>query len=828
MTDEFSGRDYLASSPAEYWFGPPSGVNGTSVGIAPFLDLFERKRKAELIAANESKFRDLVETTSDWVWEVDEKGAYTYCSPRMRDLLGYEPQELIGKSPFDLMPAAEAARVSAIFAQFVADRMPLVGLENINLCKDGREVILETSGIPVFDAQGVFKGYRGIDRDITERKRAQAAALEQLKLAETFFNHSVSCLVVLDRDFNFIRVNEAYARACRKEIKDFPGRNHFEMYPSDAKLIFEEVVETKRPFVTFTRAFVFPDQPERGTTYWDWTLVPILDEQGEVELLVFSLYEVTERKQAEEALRSSEESYRRQAELYQLAQRATQDVIWDWDLVADRISWGGSALPMLGYGPDEVESTPPWHHQRIHPDDRDRVLTSAWSVLERGESAWSDEYRFQRNDGSYVPVLDRGYVVRDGGGKAVRMIGAMSDLSERIKAEQAQAANQAKSDFLATMTHEIRTPMIGMMGMLEILSHTKLDADQRVALETIEASTQGLLRIIGDILDFSKIEAGKLELEPQAVSLRRILEETYAGYSTSGSQKGLRMSCELDPALAPAHLADPVRFGQIIGNFLSNALKFTREGSVSLRAEVLDSGRSGQTLAFRVADTGIGVSPENQQRLFRPFIQGDSSTTRRFGGSGLGLSIAQRLAHMMGGAITMESREGKGTTLSFVADFPLADPLALVNRAKTKSWAPKQPPDRAVAEAAGGLVLLVEDHPTNRLVLTRQLSAAGYRSDSVEDGLLALEAMAQTRYGLVLTDIQMPHMDGYELAREIRKIEQARAWARVPVLAITANALKGELELCLEAGMDDCIIKPVSIPDLDAKLRRWLPAAQGL
>ncbi|MBL0209780.1 MAG: PAS domain S-box protein [Holophagaceae bacterium] len=919
--------------------------------IGTVQDITERKRAEESMAASEKRFRDLVETISDWVWEVDEQGRYSYCSPKVRDLLGYEPQEVIGRLPFDLMPAAEAERVAGIFKEVVAERKPMLAIENINRHKDGHEVVMETSGAPVFDVQGAFKGYRGIDRDITERKRAQSAALEQFKLAETIFNHSLSCLVVLDRNFNFVRVNEAYARGTRKESGELIGRNHFELYPSDAQAIFEEVVREKHPFTTFTRAFVYPDQPERGTTYWDWTLVPILDSQGEVEYLVFSLNEVTERKRAEEvqratalymrslieasldplltispggqitdvnktteevtgvererligtdfadyftepgkaragyqevlakgyvrdypltirhrsgrttdvlynatvyrneagdlqgvfaaarditerkraeeALRQSEESYRRQAELYQLAQRATQDAIWDWDLVADRTVWGDSVLPMLGYMPQDVGSAPQWHTERVHPEDRERVTSSVQEVIGRGGSDWSSEYRFQRSDGTYANVLDRGYVVRDSSGNALRMIGAMSDLTERIRAEQAQAASQAKSEFLATMTHEIRTPMIGMMGMVEILSHTKLDTDQRTALDTISASARSLLRIIGDILDFSKIEAGKLELEPQVVSLGKILEETFASYSSGGAQKGLEMRCELDSAIAPAHLADPVRFGQIIGNFLSNALKFTRQGSVALRAKVTASDASGQTLAIQVTDTGIGISRENQQRLFQPFVQGESSTTRRFGGSGLGLSIARRLAQMMGGAITMESEEGKGTTLTFAAMFPIAEP-SLLDRAAPEPWSPREAPPREVAEAARGLVLLVEDHPTNRLVLMKQLGMAGYQADAVEDGVAALEAMGRTTYGLVLTDIQMPRMDGYQLAREIRKIEEIAQAARTPVLAVTANALKGEYERCLEAGMDDCIIKPVSIPDLDAKLRKWMPAAAAL
>lgn len=264
-------------------------------------DITARRLAEEAVMASERKFRDLVETVSDWVWEIDTSGVYTYCSPRVRDLLGYEASELIGKSPLHLMPPDEAARVAAILGPLMADKKPLQALENLNLRKDGSKAVLETSCAPVFDSDGVFKGYRGIDRDITQRKRAEQEALEQFKLAEAFFKHSVSCLVILDRDFNFIRVNEAYARACRMDIAEFAGRNHFEMFPSDAQAIFEEVVRTKRPFATFTRAFVYSDQAERGTTYWDWTLAPILDERGEVEYLVFSLQEVTERKRAEEA-----------------------------------------------------------------------------------------------------------------------------------------------------------------------------------------------------------------------------------------------------------------------------------------------------------------------------------------------------------------------------------------------------------------------------------------------------------------------------------------------------------------------------------------------
>lgn len=522
-----------------------------------------------------------------------------------------------------------------------------------------------------------------------------------------------------------------------------------------------------------------------------------------------------DRKRAEQELRD-------QNDLFRLVQRATNDLVYVRDIATGALAWSDTLQAMFGYTPEEVVPTLAWRREHMHPEDRDRVVKGLEEVLTQGGSSWSDKYRFLRKDGSYAQVLDRGYVVRDPAGRATRVVGAMSDLTMLMKAEEALAANQAKSDFLATMTHEIRTPMIGMLGMVEILSHSPLDGDQKRALGVIQSSAQSLLGIIGDILDFSKIEAGRLVLEPQVVSLRNIVEDAFSTFAAAAAGKGLELTCELDSRIAAAHRVDPVRFREIISNFLSNSLKFTLMGGVSLHAVVLEDIGARQTLAFRVKDTGIGVSAENQKRLFQPFVQAESNTTRRFGGSGLGLSICLRLAQMMGGSITMESAEGVGTTMSFVAPFPVESPPPADAPAST-AWEPVEPPSREAALAAGRLLLLVEDHPTNRLVLKRQLHLAGYQTDTAEDGLQALEAMQHCRYGLVLTDIHMPRMDGYELALEIRNREARGGQARLPVLALTANAVKGELDRCLAAGMDDCIIKPVGIPELAEKLRQWLP-----
>jgi two-component system sensor histidine kinase EvgS len=381
------------------------------------------------------------------------------------------------------------------------------------------------------------------------------------------------------------------------------------------------------------------------------------------------------------------------------------------------------------------------------------------------------------------------------------------------------------------MSHEIRTPMIGVTGMIEVISLTPLDAEQRRALNVIQASAEALLRIIGDILDFSKIEAGRLEIEPVAIALPEVLRSVVANHAGSASSKGLSLQCEVDPRVGPAHIADPVRLRQIVGNFLSNAIKFTEHGRVLAVLEVagsdsLDGAHGSDDLVFRVTDTGIGISEQAQARLFQPFSQAEADTTRRFGGTGLGLAISRRLAELMDGTVDMESAPGMGTSMRLRMKLQRAlAPVASTSgpMAMTPGFSARHLPTLAAAQAERSLVLLVDDHPTNRQVIQRQLALAGYASETAEDGMEGLERWRTGRYALVLSDVHMPRMDGYQLARTIREEETRAGKQRTPIVALTASALKGEAERCLAAGMDDYMAKPVSIPTMGACLQRWLP-----
>jgi signal transduction histidine kinase/DNA-binding response OmpR family regulator len=397
------------------------------------------------------------------------------------------------------------------------------------------------------------------------------------------------------------------------------------------------------------------------------------------------------------------------------------------------------------------------------------------------------------------------------------------DAAERARAE-AEAANQAKSTFLATMSHEIRTPMNGVLGMVEVLELQGLDKTQRRTVSIIRDSGQALLKIIDDVLDFSKIEAGRLELESTAFSLSGLIQGTLDTLRPQAAAKGLALEAEIDAGSDDVLIGDPTRVRQILLNLLSNALKFTERGGVRVRAGTapLGGGRTSATLA--VSDTGIGLDAEECARLFNPFAQADSSTTRRFGGTGLGLSIVRRLAQRMDGDVAVDSTLGVGSTFTVAltlhaapADSPLKSLLRPVRA--TPTFAPRRD--------GGPRVLVVDDHPVNREVLALQLKLLGLDAETMNDGVDALAAWVPGRYAAVLADIHMPRMDGHELARQLRAVEADRGDTRTPIVAVTANAMKGEEERCFASGMDAYLVKPVSIERLRATLERWLPIQAG-
>jgi signal transduction histidine kinase/CheY-like chemotaxis protein/ligand-binding sensor domain-containing protein len=380
----------------------------------------------------------------------------------------------------------------------------------------------------------------------------------------------------------------------------------------------------------------------------------------------------------------------------------------------------------------------------------------------------------------------------------------------RLRTEAAEQASRAKSEFLANMSHEIRTPMGAIIGLAQLLRKTDALEEAKGYAELVSSSAEGLLGVIDEILDFSKIEAGKLTLERVDFSLREVLGGIAELLAPRAEAKGLELTLAVGDRVPDRLKGDPVRLRQVLLNLVGNAVKFTPRGRVDVEVEPERCDGEEVGVRFRVRDTGIGIAPEARQRLFEPFTQADSSTSRRFGGTGLGLAICRRLVDLMGGEIRVASRSGEGSTFEFTACFTAGDPAA------EPAPAPAAPP----REKRRARILVAEDNPVNQLVVLRHLAHLGYRAEAVGNGHEVLRALAEERYDLVLMDCQMPELDGYEATRRLRLREVDGE--RLPVIAVTAHAFKGDRERCLESGMDDYVAKPFKVEELAAILARWL------
>lgn len=668
--------------------------------------------------------------------------------------------------------------------------------------------------------------------------------LSQRALLRTVIDENPNIILLKDWNGKFLLGNRALATLYGTTPEGLLGKDDGAFNPNAEQVAFflENVRDVMRRFemeVVFEESTIVATGEVR---YFQSIKKPLRDADGNLQILVIAT-DITEVRVAQ--LRAEESELQ-----LKYAMEATGEGVWDWDLATGVVRHNARWAEVLGLDMACLSNSVEEFSALLHPEDKPEVMQALEACLAR-QGQYRHEHRMIRPDGREIWVQDRGDVVeRDAEGKAVRFVGSFSDISDRKGTERlliearnraevlneemtqtlqlvrdmardAMNANRSKSEFLANMSHEIRTPMNGIIGMTQLLLDSALTEEQRSHAKAIEASGEGLMAIINDILDFSKIEAGKLELDSVDFDVHALVTEIEGLVGPRVREKKLSFQVRLGSDVPRWLQGAKQRIRQVLLNFVSNAIKFTHRGLVVIQVTVVPDAAGDLRVRFEVQDSGIGIAPADQLELFQPFKQVDSSNSRQYGGTGLGLSISKRLVLLMSGQIGVSSTPNQGSTFWFelplnavamAADAPVAVPgVDLAPGAGVPAPAP---------ERSGLSVLLVEDNVVNQTLARALLKRMGHTVTSVNNGQEAVQAVAAQAFDIVLMDCQMPVMDGFEATRRIRAGEAGQAQAGVPIVAMTANAMVGDRELCLECGMNDYVTKPIQVPLLKEAIAR--------
>ena len=784
----------------------PDGEQVKVIGV--IQDVTDRKVIDEALRQSELRFKQISEHSGEWIWEVDKNGLYTYSSPVVKQILGYEPEEIISKKYFyDFFIPEKREEFKKAALDVFGRKESFDNFINSNIHKDGREVILSTSGIPMLDDKGNLTGYRGVDMDITERKKAEQALLESQKIIEGIINAIPVRVFWKDRNLVYLGCNKVFAMdSGYNDPKDVIGKDDYQMAWSDQAGLYRrddlQVIETGRSKLLIEEA---QTTPSGNTITLLTSKIPLLNAKGEISGILGTYFDITDRKAAEAAIDQERRMLRTLID-------NLPDPIYVQDKECRKVIANKADLENIGYtsesevlGKTDIELFPGMTGERGYADDR-RVITT-------GKPIFNLEEEFINAKGVKRWLQTTKIPLRDKDGNITGLVGIGHDITERKKnleelihaKDKAEESDRLKTAFLHNISHEIRTPMNAVVGFSALLGESDIDDKTRKSyIEVIVQSSDHLLAIITDIVDISNIEASLIKTVKNEINLNSTIKSLYNQFLTRANEKKIILTYETGLSDSEASVVtDSTKLSQILSNLISNSLKFTEKGYIKVWYKI-----NRNFLEFGVSDSGIGISQQHHAKIFDRFYQVQNTMERLYEGTGLGLAISKAYVEHLGGKIWLTSEVGKGTTFFFTIPYEKR-PMGVVPVAEKKAG------DIFVFRVKK-TILVAEDVESNFKLIQHFLSESNVDILHAVNGKEAVEkCFLNGKIDLILMDIKMPVMDGYTAVKLIREKNKD-----IPIIAQTAYA--DDMQKAIECGCSGFISKPFNKKNLFKVLNEFI------